>query len=168
MIIRVSDLGITRLNSGSGEASKVGYVSYNERTNNNPVKKVNPVQTSTSRERSVAKETGRDFVSASTPAYSVGFTSQGMSALKSFKAARSANEAVNKVRENVNKKDISGSYNNKFSDSAKKAKSVGNNSDDKNSRNYVSTKQTRAIKAYSYQMEFGNSNSRVFEKDRTR
>ena len=138
MTIRVSDLGITRYNSYNGDGSKVGYVSYNERMNKSPVQKVDGVASSTSKQRSVARESAEQFVSASTPAYSVGFTSQGMSALKSFKAVRDSS----KVRAD---KEI------KLS---KKSNESTVKDDSKKTGGY---KQSQAIKAYAYQMSFGKN-----------
>ena len=91
MTFRVSDLGITRLNQTTGEKSTVGYVSYNERMNKNPVRKVDAVSSATSKQRSV--------VSATTPAYTVSFTSESMSALKSFKSIRDASKNLEQVKE---------------------------------------------------------------------
>ena len=94
MTIRVSDLGIMRYDQYGQADSKVNYVSYNERMNNKPVSKVNAVSSSTSKERSVAKDAREDYVRGSTPAYSIEFTSGGMSALKSLKLFKENAENV--------------------------------------------------------------------------
>ena len=99
MTFRVSDLGITRLNQTTGEKSTVGYVSYNERMNKNPVRKVDAVSSATSKQRSVVREAEEKFVSATTPAYTVSFTSESMSALKSFKSIRDASKNLEQVKE---------------------------------------------------------------------
>jgi len=99
MTFRVSDLGITRLNQTTGEKSTVGYVSYNERMNKNPVRKVDAVSSATSRERSVVREAEEKFASATTPAYNVSFTSQGMTALKSFKTIRESWKNLEQVKD---------------------------------------------------------------------
>ena len=135
MTIRVSDLGITRYNSYNGDSTKVGYVNINERLNKSPVQKVDAVSSSTSNQRSVAKEAGEQFVSSSTPAYSVGFTSQGMTALKSFKAARDSLKARNESKTKLS-----------FD------KNTGQEQKSGKIKNY---KQAQAIKAYDYQMSLG-------------
>ena len=180
MVIRVSDLGITRYNSYNGDNSKVGYVSINERLNKKPVEKVDSVASSTSHQRSVAKEAGEKFVSASTPAYTIDFTSQGMSALKSFKAAREFFEKMEEleqkkatrseqtevrkpeqdnaafyeksnVRQTDNKADKK-SWDT-FAGGVNKAADTRNSGINKINSSY---KQTQAVKAYDYQMSLGH------------
>jgi len=190
MVIRVSDLGITRYNSYNGDNSKVGYVSINERLNKKPVEKVDSVASSTSHQRSVAKEAGEKFVSASTPAYTIDFTSQGMSALKSFKAAREYLEQMEELEQKKaaspepaetekNVQDTSTAYEKSYvrgTDNKNDQKSrspfaekINKTTDTRNSginKINSSYKQTQAVKAYDYQMSLGHERT-SFAKPKT-
>jgi len=171
MTIRVSDLGITRYDS-YGTASKVGYVSYNERLNQNPVKKVDPVTLSASDERSVTRESSRDFVSGSTPAYTVDFSSGGMTALKSFKLLRENADKLAAYTEDedsdriasVDKKDAyeDEGYGVSVKQNDKKVPEAEKNNNTPSGRRISgigtgSVKQTQAARAYEYQMSFNSA-----------
>ena len=166
MTIRVSDLGITKYNAANGDSSKVGYVSYNERLNKNPVSKVNSVTSATSKERSVAKETAQDFVSGSTPAYTVGFTSQGLTALKSFKASKAAAETLNKLGDKRKSNEFKTAS---LKDGNEKKSGFLRSTGDDNKKTTVQNyKNSQAIKAYSYQMDIGEGFSKLRNKDKNK
>ncbi len=87
MTIRVSDQGITRLDQYGSENSKTGYVSLTDRLKNKSVEKTDKTSAA-SHGQSVVREAEENFVLGSTPAYTVKFSSEGMTALKGLKILR--------------------------------------------------------------------------------
>lgn len=103
MTIRVSDQGITRLDQYSGENSKTGYVSLTDRLKNKSIEKTDKTSAA-SHGQSAVREAEENFVLGSTPAYTVKFSSEGMTALKGLKILREQFESYE--AEDVKKNEV--------------------------------------------------------------
>lgn len=134
MTIYVSDLGITKNNPYSNTSSKVNYVSINERMNQSPVEKVKGVDSveDSKGRRSVIRDEEQKYVAATTPAYTVEFTSAGKVALQSMQKMNANNESVTAAADIPDAKELIEKADNNKSDI--QAKSV-QSSDDKDDLN---------------------------------
>lgn len=170
MTIDVSDLGIVRSDSGSSQASKVKYVSMNERLNRNPIERIKRVGSFSedSQASHVAERSRKSFVLDSTPAYTVEFTSAGKVALQTFKGMKknleneSLKEASGQIAGYSRAKDgydrLQGKKSDRRATDRKKTYFV---KDSGNTGRTESQVMKNAISAYNVQMDFTSRKGRA-------